>query len=169
MCFPGGPAGGVLRSGHSVDLCRLAGLTECGLCCEIMREDGTMMRTAELLEHAGRWGVKVVTIAALQDYPRLHDKHVIREAEAKLPTAYGDFRIFGYTDDLTGESHVALVGGELATGKTFVPGSFRVPHRGCVRFGALRLRRPAHAAMKRIEQEGRACCCICVRRAGASD
>ena len=69
---------GVLeRDGHTeatVDLCRLAGLKECGLCCEIMREDGTMMRTAELLEHAGRWGVKVVTIKALQDYCRLHDK-----------------------------------------------------------------------------------------------
>lgn len=82
------------RSGHTeatVDLCRLAGLTECGLCCEIMREDGTMMRTAELLEHAGRWGVKVVTIKALQDYCRLHDKHVILQRQnwpnSNQPTA----------------------------------------------------------------------------------
>ena len=113
--------GGVLaRNGHTeatVDLCRLAGLTECGLCCEIMREDGTMMRTAELLEHAEKWGIKVITIKALQDYCRLHDKHVIREAEAKLPTAYGDFSIVGYTDDLTGESHVALVKGDIGDGK----------------------------------------------------
>ena len=152
--------GGVLaRSGHTeatVDLCRLAGLTECGLCCEIMREDGTMMRTAELLEHAGRWGVKVVTIKALQDYCRLHDKHVIREAEAKLPTAYGDFRIFGYTDDLTGESHVALVKGQIGDGKDVL---CRV-HSECLTgdvFGSARCDcgDQLHAAMKRIEQEGR--------------
>ena len=64
--------GGVLtRNGHTeatVDLCRLAGLEECGLCCEIMRDDGTMMRTTELLEHAKAWGLKVITIKALQDY-----------------------------------------------------------------------------------------------------
>ena len=152
--------GGVLaRSGHTeatVDLCRLAGLTECGLCCEIMREDGTMMRTAELLEHAGRWGVKVVTIKALQDYCRLHDKHVIREAEAKLPTAYGDFRIFGYTDDLTGESHVALVKGEIGDGKDVL---CRV-HSECLTGDVFASARcdcgdQLHAAMKRIEQEGR--------------
>ncbi len=152
--------GGVLaRSGHTeatVDLCRLAGLTECGLCCEIMREDGTMMRTAELLEHAGRWGVKVVTIKALQDYCRLHDKHVIREAEAKLPTACGDFRIFGYTDDLTGESHVALVKGEIGDGKDVL---CRV-HSECLTGDVFASARcdcgdQLHAAMKRIEQEGR--------------
>ena len=152
--------GGVLaRSGHTeatVDLCRLAGLTECGLCCEIMREDGTMMRTAELLEHAGRWGVKVVTIKALQDYCRLHDKHVIREAEAKLPTAYGDFRIFGYTDDLTGESHVALVKGEIGDGRDML---CRV-HSECLTgdtFGSLRCDcgEQLAAAMTRIEKEGR--------------
>ena len=151
---------GVLeRPGHTeatVDLMRLAGLKECGLCCEIMKEDGTMMRTAELLEHAGRWGVKVVTIKALQDYCRLHDKHVIREAEAKLPTAYGDFRIFGYTDDLTGESHVALVKGQIGDGKDVL---CRV-HSECLTgdvFGSARCDcgDQLHAAMKRIEQEGR--------------
>ena len=84
-------AGGVLkRNGHTeatVDLCRLAGLEECGLCCEIMREDGTMMRTSELLEKAQEWDMKVITIKDLQDYCRRHDKHVRCEAEAKLPTA----------------------------------------------------------------------------------
>lgn len=152
--------GGVLaRNGHTeatVDLCRLAGLTECGLCCEIMREDGTMMRTAELLEHAEKWGIKVITIKALQDYCRLHDKHVIREAEAKLPTAYGDFSIVGYTDDLTGESHVALVKGDIGDGKDVL---CRV-HSECLTgdvFGSARCDcgDQLHAAMKRIEQEGR--------------
>lgn len=152
--------GGVLaRNGHTeatVDLCRLAGLTECGLCCEIMREDGTMMRTVELLEHAEKWGIKVITIKALQDYCRLHDKHVIREAEAKLPTAYGDFSIVGYTDDLTGESHVALVKGDIGDGKDVL---CRV-HSECLTgdvFGSARCDcgDQLHAAMKRIEQEGR--------------
>ena len=112
---------GVLeRNGHTeatVDLLRLAGLKECGLCCEIMREDGTMMRTAELLEKAREWGLKVTTIKALQDYCRRHDRHVVREAAAQMPTRFGDFRIYGYVNDLTGEHHVALVKGELGDGK----------------------------------------------------
>jgi len=99
--------GGVLtRNGHTeatVDLCRLAGLEPCGLCCEVMRDDGTMMRTSELLEHAKQWGLKVITIRELQDYCRRHDKHVIREASAKLPTRFGEFQIYGYVNDLTGD------------------------------------------------------------------
>ena len=113
--------GGVLvRGGHTeatVDLCRLAGLVPCGLCCEIMRDDGTMMRTTELLEKAGEWGLKVLTIQALQDYCRRHDKHVVREASAHLPTKYGDFQIYGYVNDLTGEHHVALVKGDIGGGE----------------------------------------------------
>ena len=69
---------GVLeRNGHTeatVDLCRLAGLKECGLCCEIMREDGTMMRTPELIELAQRWDLKFITIQALQEYRKQHEK-----------------------------------------------------------------------------------------------
>ena len=152
--------GGVLkRNGHTeatVDLCRLAGLTQCGLCCEVMRDDGTMMRTTELLEHAEKWGMKVITIRALQDYCRLHDKHVIREAEAKLPTAYGNFRIYGYTDDLTGDSHVALVKGDIGDGKDVL---CRV-HSECLTgdvFGSARCDcgDQLHTAMQRIEEEGR--------------
>ena len=152
--------GGVLkRNGHTeatVDLCRLAGLTQCGLCCEVMRDDGTMMRTTELLEHAEKWGMKVITIRALQDYCRLHDKHVIREAEAKLPTAYGNFRIYGYTDDLTGDSHVALVNGDIGDGKDVL---CRV-HSECLTgdvFGSARCDcgDQLHTAMQRIEEEGR--------------
>ena len=82
-------AGGVLvRNGHTeatVDLCRLAGLKQCGVCCEIMRDDGTMMRTPELWEFAKKYNLKFITIKALQDYCRIHEKHVIREACADFP------------------------------------------------------------------------------------
>ena len=116
--------GGVLtRNGHTeatVDLCRLAGLEQCGLCCEIMRDDGTMMRTPELMEKAKEWGLKIITIKDLQDYCRRHDKHVVREACAKMPTRFGEFRIYGYVNDLTGEHHVALVKGEIGDGKNLL-------------------------------------------------
>lgn len=153
-------AGGVLvRNGHTegtVDLCRLAGLEECGLCCEIMREDGTMMRTSELLEKAKEWGVKVVTIKDLQDYCRRHDKHVRKEAEAKLPTAYGEFKICGYVNDITGEHHVALVKGDIGDGKDLL---CRV-HSECLTgdvFGSCRCDcgPQLSAAMQQIEKEGR--------------
>lgn len=152
--------GGVLtRNGHTeatVDLCRLAGLQECGLCCEIMREDGTMMRTTELLKNAKEWGLKVITIKDLQDYCRRHDKHVHCEANAKLPTAYGDFRICGYVNDLTGEHHVALVKGDIGDGKNLL---CRV-HSECLTgdvFGSCRCDcgQQLASAMKQIEKEGR--------------
>lgn len=92
---------GVLeRNGHTeatVDLCRLAGLKECGLCCEIMREDGTMMRTTELLALAKRHGIKMITISALQEYRKCHEKLVDCVAVTKMPTKYGKFRAYGYS------------------------------------------------------------------------
>ena len=153
-------ANGVLeRNGHTeatVDLMRLAGLKEVGLCCEIMREDGTMMRTTELLEKAKEWGLKVLTIQALQDYCRRHDKHVVREASAHLPTKYGDFQIYGYVNDLTGEHHVALVKGDIGGGENVL---CRV-HSECLTgdtFGSLRCDcgQQLAAAMTQIEKEGR--------------
>ena len=152
--------GGVLvRNGHTeatVDLCRLAGLEACGLCCEIMRDDGTMMRTTELLELAQKLNLKVITIKDLQDYCRRHDKHVIREADARMPTKYGDFRIMGYVNDLTGEHHVALVKGEIGDGKGLL---CRV-HSECLTgdvFGSRRCDcgQQLLAAMQQIEREGR--------------
>lgn len=152
--------GGVLtRNGHTeatVDLCRLAGLAQCGLCCEIMRDDGTMMRTSELLEKAREWGLKIITIKALQDYCRLHDKHVVREAAAEMPTRYGQFRIYGYTNDLTGEHHVALVKGDIGDGQDVL---CRV-HSECLTgdvFGSCRCDcgQQLAAAMMQIEKEGR--------------
>ncbi len=152
--------GGVLtRSGHTeatVDLCRLAGLEECGLCCEIMREDGTMMRTTELLELSKELGLKVITIRDLQDYLRIHEKHVVREACAKLTTQYGQFQIYGYVNDLTGEHHLALVKGDLGDGENVL---CRV-HSECLTgdtFGSLRCDcgLQLQQAMTQVEQEGR--------------
>lgn len=112
---------GVLeRNGHTeatVDLMRLAGLKECGLCCEIMREDGTMMRTPELKELAKKWGLKFITIKALQDYRKKNEKLVECEAVTKMPTKYGEFKAYGYVNKLNGEHHVALVKGEIGDGK----------------------------------------------------
>ena len=152
--------GGVLtRNGHTeatVDLCRLAGLHQCGLCCEIMRDDGTMMRTTELLEKAREWGLKVITIKALQDYCRRHDKHVVREACAKMPTRFGDFQIYGYVNDLTGEHHVALAKGDIGDGREVL---CRV-HSECLTGDVFGSRRcdcgdQLAAAMRQIEREGR--------------
>ncbi|WP_417017950.1 bifunctional 3,4-dihydroxy-2-butanone-4-phosphate synthase/GTP cyclohydrolase II [Anaerotignum sp.] len=152
--------GGVLtREGHTeatVDLMRLAGLKQCGLCCEIMADDGTMMRTPSLWELADKYNLKFITIHDLQNYCRRNEKHVIREAEAKMPTKYGEFRIFGYVNDLTGEHHVALVKGNIGDGKSLL---CRV-HSECLTgdvFGSRRCDcgQQLAAAMAQIEKEGR--------------
>lgn len=152
--------GGVLtREGHTeatVDLMRLAGLKQCGLCCEVMADDGTMMRTPSLWELADKYDLKFITIHDLQNYCRRHEKHVIREAEAKMPTQYGEFRIFGYVNDLTGEHHVALVKGDIGDGKNLL---CRV-HSECLTgdvFGSCRCDcgQQLSAAMTQIEKEGR--------------
>ena len=93
---------GVLeRNGHTeatVDLMRLAGLRECGLCCEIMREDGTMMRLPELLEMAEEWNLKLITIKEIQDYRKKYDRLVERAAVTKMPTRYGNFTAYAYVN-----------------------------------------------------------------------
>ena len=152
--------GGVLvRTGHTeatVDLCRLAGLKECGLCCEIMADDGHMMRTPELQEFAQKHQIKFITIADLVAYRRKTECSVEREASAKLPTRYGDFIMYGYENKVTGEHHVALVMGDIADGKTVLA---RV-HSECLTGDALGSRRcdcgeQYDAAMKQIAKEGR--------------
>lgn len=152
--------GGVLeRGGHTeatVDLLRHAGMKQCGLCCEIMRDDGTMMRTSELIEHARAWGLAIVSIKQLQDWCRTHDNHMHEEAVAKLPTAFGDFIIHGFANDITGEEHVALVKGEIGDGHDVL---VRV-HSECLTgdvFGSQRCDcgEQLHAALRQIEREGR--------------
>lgn len=151
---------GVLeRNGHTeatVDLLRIAGLKECGLCCEIMREDGTMMRTTELKALAEKHGIRLITIAQLQQYRKIHDKLVERVADVKMPTKYGDFRAYGYVNKLNGEHHVALVKGDIADGEDLL---CRV-HSECLTgdaFGSLRCDcgQQFAAAMSQIEKEGR--------------
>ena len=152
--------GGVLvRNGHTeatVDLCRLAGLKECGLCCEIMDDDGTMMRTKKLWTLAKKFNLKFITIISLQDYLRLHEKHVIREAKAKLPSEFGEFDIYGYVNDITGEHHVALVKGEIGDGENVL---CRV-HSECLTGDVFASKRcdcgpQLKSAMKKVSEEGR--------------
>lgn len=151
---------GVLeRNGHTeatVDLMRLAGLKECGLCCEIMREDGTMMRTTELTQLSQKWGLKFITIKDLQDYRKKNDKLVEQVAVTKMPTKYGDFTAYGYINKLNREHHVALVKGEIGDGENIL---CRV-HSECLTgdaFGSARCDcgQQFAAAMTQIEKEGR--------------
>lgn len=151
---------GVLeRNGHTeatVDLCRLAGLKACGLCCEIMRDDGTMMRTSELIDLAKKWNIKIITICDLQSYRKSHDKLVERKAVVNMPTKYGDFKAYGFVNKLNGEHHVALVKGDIGDGKEVL---CRV-HSECLTgdtFGSMRCDcgQQFAAAMTQIEKEGR--------------
>ncbi len=151
---------GVLeRNGHTeatVDLMRLAGLKECGVCCEIMREDGHMMRTPELMELADKWNMKFITIKALQEYRKKYDKLIECVASPVLPTAYGDFRSYGYRNKLNGEHHVALVKGDVGVGEKVL---CRV-HSECLTgdvFHSLRCDcgEQLSESMKMIEREGR--------------
>ena len=152
--------GGVLvRTGHTeatVDLMRIAGLEECGLCCEIMREDGTMMRTPELIEFAKEHGIRMITIADLIKYRRRSEILVECVAEADMPTKYGNFKSYGYVSKITGEHHIALVKGDVSTDE---PVLCRV-HSECLTgdaFGSLRCDcgDQLAEAMRRIEKAGR--------------
>ena len=112
---------GVLeRNGHTeatVDLCRLADLKPCGLCCEIMAEDGTMMKQQELNKLAREKGLKMITIKQLQEYRKWKDCLVEQAAKTKMPTEFGEFTAYGYVNKLNGEHHVALVKGEIGNGE----------------------------------------------------
>lgn len=151
---------GVLeRAGHTeatVDLMRLAGLAECGLCCEIMKDDGTMMRTPELMQFASQHSIAFITIRAIQEYRKIHDVLVRRTSAAHMPTKYGIFTAFGYENILNGEQHVALVKGDIGDGKDVL---CRV-HSECLTgetFGSLRCDcgQQFASAMKQINAEGR--------------
>ena len=151
---------GVLeREGHTeatVDLCRLAGLKACGLCCEVMRDDGTMMRTPELMELSERYGLTFITIKDLQNYRKCHDQLVDEVAGTKMPTKYGDFVAHGFVNRLNGEHHVALVKGDIGDGENVL---CRV-HSECLTgdtFGSLRCDcgEQLAAAMSQIQREGR--------------
>lgn len=153
------PNGVLVRNGHTeatVDLMRLAGLKECGLCCEIMKDDGSMMRTPELKELAKKHNLKFITIKDLQTYRKRYEKLVDRMTVTKMPTKYGDFVAYSYVNKLNGEHHVALVKGDIGDGKDIL---CRV-HSECLTgdaFGSLRCDcgQQFAAAMTQIEAEGR--------------
>jgi 3,4-dihydroxy 2-butanone 4-phosphate synthase / GTP cyclohydrolase II len=154
------PGGVLRRAGHTeatVDLLRLAGLTPVGSLIEILKEDGTMARLPDLLEFAGRHGLKVGTIADLIRYRLLKgDLYVRREAEASLPTRFGEFRILAFRDTLTKEEHAALVMGSWDPEE---PVLVRM-HSECLTGDALHSLRcdcgfQRDLAMERIAQEGK--------------
>ena len=157
--------GGVLvRTGHTeatVDLVKLAGLKECGLCCEIMREDGEMMRTTELKKFAKLHNLKIITIADLVEYRKSKEevsnkeKLIEKVVETRLPTRYGEFRVYGFIDKKTGEHHVALVKGDISKEESVLT---RV-HSECLTGDALGSKRcdcgeQYDAAMKKIAENG---------------
>ncbi|MCL2843726.1 MAG: bifunctional 3,4-dihydroxy-2-butanone-4-phosphate synthase/GTP cyclohydrolase II [Oscillospiraceae bacterium] len=151
---------GVLaRPGHTeatIDLMHLSGLAPVGLCCEIMADDGTMMKTPELIEFAQTHDLKFITIRALQHYRRCRESQVVRVTSADFPTAYGHFTIHGYMDKINGEHHVAMTMGDLTTDQ---PPLVRV-HSECLTGDALGSRRcdcgeQYRAAMEQIAQAGR--------------
>ncbi|MBY0221243.1 bifunctional 3,4-dihydroxy-2-butanone-4-phosphate synthase/GTP cyclohydrolase II [Sporosarcina aquimarina] len=153
-------SGGVLeRTGHTeaaVDLARLAGSSSAGVICEIMNDDGTMARVPELRLMAQELNLKLITIQDLIHYRLQQERLVVREAEIKLPTDFGEFRMIGYTETLTGKEHVALVKGEVTPEE---PMLVRV-HSECLTgdvFGSCRCDcgPQLHAALSQIEQQGR--------------
>lgn len=109
---------GVLeRNGHTeatVDLMKLAGLNPVGVCVEIMREDGTMMRQAELIKQAEKWQMPVITIKGLQDYRMKTERHIHHVSQAKMPTKFGEFTIHTFINDIDNQEHVALVKGDIS-------------------------------------------------------
>lgn len=150
---------GVLeRAGHTeaaVDLAKLAGLNPAGVICEIMNEDGTMARTPKLIEFAKKHDLKIVTISDLIEYRRKKEKLIERVVESKMPTKYGEFKIYGFVNKLNGEHHVALVKGEINKEDVILT---RV-HSECLTGDALGSKRcdcgeQYDLAMKQIAKEG---------------
>ena len=150
---------GVLeRTGHTEaaeDLAKLAGLKSAGVICEVMKEDGHMARTEDLIKMAKEHNLKIITVKSLLEYRKANEKIIERVAEAKMPTRYGDFMMYGFVNKLNGEHHVALVKGQINTDEAVLT---RV-HSECLTGDALGSRRcdcgeQYDAAMKRISEEG---------------
>lgn len=151
---------GVLeRAGHTeaaVDLARMAGLYPAGVICEIMNEDGSMARVPDLTAFVEKHKLKFITVADLISYRRKHESIIERKAKAELPTAYGDFKAYGYVDKINGEHHIALVKGNIHDNE---PVLVRI-HSECLTgdvFGSKRCDcgEQLHEAMRRIEEAGR--------------
>lgn len=152
--------GGVLvRMGHTeatVDLMRLAGLKECGLCCEIMKDDGDMMRRDDLIDFAKKHNLKMITVSDLIDYRKKNEDLMELYAKAKMPTKYGEFEILTFVNKITKEHHVVLTMGDISSGEDVL---CRV-HSECLTGDALGSKRcdcgeQYDYAMKKIAEEGR--------------
>ena len=152
--------GGVLvRMGHTeatVDLMRLAGLKECGLCCEIMKDNGDMMRRDDLIEFAKKHSLKMITVSALIDYRKKNEDLMELYAKAKMPTKYGEFEILTFVNKITKQHHVVLTMGDISDGEDVL---CRV-HSECLTGDALGSRRcdcgeQYNYAMRAIAEEGR--------------
>lgn len=151
------PKGVLERQGHTeatVDLCMLAGLKPCGLCCEIMKSDGTMARLKDIGELQQRYNLKLITIEALVEY--IKEKALKREISTMLSTKYGEFHINGYLDTLTGKEHIAMYIGDITDGN---PVLCRI-HSECLTGDALGsvkcdCGQQYDEAMKRIAEKGR--------------
>jgi 3,4-dihydroxy 2-butanone 4-phosphate synthase/GTP cyclohydrolase II len=151
--------GGVFtRVGHteaSVDLAKMAGLKGAGVICEIMNEDGTMARVPDLMVYAKKHNLKIITVVDIIEYRKKHENLVERVVSTKLPTAYGNFKIYGYVNKINGEHHVALVKGDIENKEGVL---VRV-HSECLTGDALGSRRcdcgeQYEDAMKKIAKEG---------------
>ncbi len=152
--------GGVLkRAGHTeatVDLCRIAGLKQAGLCCEIMKDDGQMARMDDLRAFAAEHGLKMTSVADLIAYRRRFDRLVEKIEEVDMPTAYGHFTLKMYRSLMSGLEHLALVKGDVSDGS---PTLVRV-HSECFTGDVLGSERcdcgdQLHTAMQLVEREGR--------------
>lgn len=151
--------GTLVRTGHTeatVDLSILAGLKGAGLCCEIMRDDGDMMRADELMKLAKKFNMKFITIKDLIHYRKKHDNLLIKAANPDLPTKFKDFTIYGYINKVNGKHHLALVKGDVKGGEGIL---CRV-HSECLTgdvFASLRCDcgEQLHTAMRQIEKEGK--------------
>ncbi|MBW3670438.1 MAG: bifunctional 3,4-dihydroxy-2-butanone-4-phosphate synthase/GTP cyclohydrolase II [Acidobacteria bacterium] len=152
--------GGVLkRAGQteaSVDLAGIAGMTPASVICEVMNPDGTMARLPDLKRYAVEHGLKIISVADIIKYRMQHERHVRRVAAPKLPTVWGDFRVFAYSNDITGEEHVALVKGEIEESDEVL---VRV-HSSCLTGDVFRSRRcdcgqQLERAIQLVEAEGK--------------
>lgn len=152
-------SGVLVRMGHTeatVDLMRLAGLKECGLCCEIMKDDGDMMRKNDLIEFSKKHNLKMITVSALIDYRKKNEDLMELYAKAKMPTKYGEFEILTFVNKITKQHHVVLTMGDISDGEDVL---CRV-HSECLTGDALGSRRcdcgeQYNYAMRAIAEEGR--------------
>ena len=152
------PGGVLRRAGHTettTDLARLAGLIPAGWCCEIMDDDGHMMRTPKLMEFADKQGLKIITVKSLIEYRKKTECFVEKIAEADLPSKYGHFRIHAYESKLDGKCHLAIMKGDVRGKKDVL---VRV-HSECLTGDALGSMRcdcgeQLATALKKIEAEG---------------